>query len=78
MKLHPSEPQKIIDENGQPLYTDLGHRGDFDFTQIRQSLAMSPTERLNRHEGWRLFVKEALANARLRQKRPGKTGGSQS
>jgi hypothetical protein len=78
MKRHPSEPKQIVDENGQPLYTDLGHRGDFDFTQIRASLALTPTERLDRHESWRLFVKEALANAQLRQKRPGKTGGSKS
>jgi hypothetical protein len=75
---HPSEPERIVDDNGRPLFTDLGHRGDFDYSQIRLSLALSPTERLDRHEGWRLFVKEALANARLRQNRAGQTGGSAS
>ena len=50
-------------------FFDLGHQGDFDYTQIRQTLAMTPTERLERHEGWRLFVKEALENAALRQRR---------
>ncbi len=64
-----------MDESGQPLYTDLGHRGDFDFTQIRASLARTPTERLDHHEGWRLFVKEALENAQLRQNGAGKTRG---
>jgi hypothetical protein len=49
------------------LVFDLGHRGDVDLTQIAKLLALSPTERLNRHERWRLFVKEALANAALRQ-----------
>ena len=59
----------LLDENGQPLITDWGHRGDFDYTQIRAQLAMTPTERLRHHESWRLFVKEALNNARLRQNR---------
>jgi hypothetical protein len=54
--------------NVQPVF-DLGHRGDFDQTQIEQSLSLSPTERLDRHEGWRLFMKEALARAELRQGR---------
>lgn len=49
-------------------YFDLGHQGDVDYTQIASSLRMTPTERLDRHEGWRLFVKEALANAALRQR----------
>jgi hypothetical protein len=46
---------------------DLGHQGDVDYTQIRQSLRLTPTQRLDRHEGWRLFLKEALRNARIRQ-----------
>jgi hypothetical protein len=65
MKRHPSEPGQIVDENGQPLYTDLGHRGDFDFTQIRSLLAMTPTERLRHHESWRRFLKEIVPNAKL-------------
>jgi hypothetical protein len=44
---------------------DLGHQGDFDYTQIARALARTPTERLDHHEGWRLFVKEALRNAAL-------------
>jgi hypothetical protein len=75
---HPSEPERIVDDNGQPLFTDFGHRGDFDYTQIRVGLALSPTERLDRHEGWRLFAKEALANARLRQNRAGQVSRSTS
>ncbi len=46
---------------------DLGHQGDVDYTQIDQCLALTPTQRLDKHEGWRLFLKEALENARLRQ-----------
>jgi len=49
-----------------PIF-DQGHRGDVDYTQIAKFLAMSPAERLERHEGWRLFVKEALRRARLSQ-----------
>jgi hypothetical protein len=39
-------------------FYDLGHQGDVDRTQIRQSLALSPTERLRRHEGWRRLFRE--------------------
>jgi hypothetical protein len=53
---------------------DLGHQGDVDRTQIAARLAMSPTERLRHHESWRLFVKEALANAALRRKNRGGAG----
>ena len=49
-------------------YFDLGHQGDFDYTQIRHMLAMTPTERLRHHEGWRLFVKEVAPRARLLRK----------
>lgn len=47
---------------------DRGHQGDFDYTQIALQLTMTPTERLDKHEGWRLFMKEALARAALRQR----------
>ncbi len=36
----------------QPIF-DLGHRGDADYTQIAKYLAMTPTQRLRHHEGWR-------------------------
>ena len=44
----------------EPVF-DLGHKGDVDYTQIARQLRLTPTERLERHEGWRLFMKEALA-----------------
>ena len=47
--------------------TDLGHRGDFDYTQIEALLRLTPEQRLDHHEGWRLFVQEAIHNARIRQ-----------
>ena len=47
--------------------TDLGHRGDVDQPQIQALLSLTPTERLRKHEGWRLFVKKALADAELRR-----------
>jgi len=47
--------------------TDLGHRGDVDRPQIEALLRLTPTERLREHEGWRLFVKKALADAELRR-----------
>jgi hypothetical protein len=50
-----------------PTRFDLGHQGEVDYTQIDQMLRLTPTERLDKHEGWRLFVKEALRNAKLRQ-----------
>jgi hypothetical protein len=37
----------------QPVF-DLGHQGDVDYTQISKYLAMTPTQRLRHHEGWRL------------------------
>jgi hypothetical protein len=58
-----------MDEKLQPVppsMFDLGHQGDFDYTQIDHMLSLTPTQRLDKHEGWRLFVKEALENARLR------------
>ncbi len=62
-------------EQIDPRYFDLGHQGEVDFTQIDQLLALTPTERLDKHEGWRLFVKEALRNARLRQESDSPAGG---
>lgn len=47
--------------------TDLGRHGDVDRPQIEALLRLTPTERLRKHEGWRLFVKEALASAELRR-----------
>ena len=46
-------------------YFDLGHQGDFDWTQIDHHLAMTPTERLLHHERWRLFIKEFRIHAEL-------------
>jgi uncharacterized protein (DUF433 family) len=51
----------------QPAAFDLKHRYEVDSTLIRQCLAMTPTERLRCHEGWRLFAKEALRNAAKRR-----------
>lgn len=48
---------------------DLGHQGDFDYTQIEAFLRLTPEQRLDHHESWRLFAQEALANARIRQRR---------
>jgi hypothetical protein len=56
-----------VEKPDSPTCYDLGHQGDFDYTQIAQTLAMTPTERLRRHESWRLFVKEAIARAELRR-----------
>jgi len=60
-----------------PSMFDLGHQGPTDYTQIDKSLSLTPTQRLDRHEGWRLFVKEALENARLRQERDRGAGRGQ-
>jgi hypothetical protein len=51
----------------EPPAFDLGHREDFDYTQLDLMLRLTPAQRLDLHEGWRLFVKEALRNAALRQ-----------
>jgi hypothetical protein len=55
-----------IGEKSRPPF-DAGHQGDVDYTQIVQSLRLTPEQRLERHEGWRLFVKEALRHAGIRQ-----------
>ncbi len=59
----------------QPGGFDLGHQGDVDYTQIAQALRLTPEERLDRHEKWRRFAKEALHNARVRQEPDHPTGG---
>jgi hypothetical protein len=56
---------------------DLGHQGDFDYTQIEAFLRLTPEQRLDQHEGWRLFVKEALENARIRQRRLREANGGE-
>jgi hypothetical protein len=58
-----------MDEAGKdprPFF-DLGHQGEVDYTQLLITLKLTPTERLDRHEGWRLFAKEALARAAVSQ-----------
>ena len=72
------QSDNLLTEDGQPRVFDLGHRGDFDYTQIERCLALTPWERLERHESWRLFVKEALENARLRQRHSREAGASGS
>ncbi len=44
--------------NQSPIF-DLGHRGDTDYTQIAKFLAMTPTQRLRHHEGWRQLLMRA-------------------
>ncbi len=60
--------EALLTEEGQPHVFDLGHRGDFDYTQIAHYLAMTPTERLRHHEGWRHFLKEVAPRARFLRK----------
>jgi hypothetical protein len=48
-------------------FFDLGHQKDIDYPQLLITLRLTPTDRLDRHEGWRLFAKEALSRARLHQ-----------
>ena len=59
----------------QPGGFDLGHQGEVDYTQIAQALRLTPEQRLDRHERWRRFAKEALHNARVRQGPDHSTGG---
>jgi hypothetical protein len=61
-----SVTQREPSQRAEPA-TDLGHRGDVDRPQIEAMLRLTPTERLRKHEGWRLFVKKALADAELRR-----------
>jgi hypothetical protein len=57
----------MVSDPPKPPAFDQGHREEFDYTQIDLMLRLTPSQRLNLHEGWRLFVKEALRNAELRQ-----------
>jgi hypothetical protein len=50
-----------------PRVADLGHQGDVDRPQITALLKLTPMEPLLKHEGWRLFMKRALADAELRR-----------
>jgi hypothetical protein len=50
--------------------TDVGHQGDVDVTQIEKMLRLTPTERLRKHESWRLFARKALKDAELRREGP--------
>ncbi|HEY1379665.1 MAG TPA: hypothetical protein VGF55_22875 [Gemmataceae bacterium] len=40
-------------------FYDLGHQGDVDRTQLARALALTPDQRLRRHEGWRPLLKGA-------------------
>lgn len=64
--LYPRENPAMA-RSKQAAAFDLGHQEEVDYTQILKFLALTPDERLERHEEWRLFVKEALRNARIRQ-----------
>ena len=66
-QLASAQPGIVTDEMRELLkpYYDLGHQGDVDYTQIRECLALTPTERLRRHERGRLFVKEVVPRAKL-------------
>ncbi len=55
-----------MEENLTPspeIRFDRGHQGDIDYTLLDVMLALTPEERAEKHEGWRLVVKEALKNA---------------
>ncbi len=67
-----------VDRVDQRQFFDLGHQGDVDYTQITHLLELTPTQRLDRHEGWRLFVKEALSRAALRQRHDPALGSGRS
>ena len=41
-----------MEVNVNPMRTDLGHQGDFDFTQIEALLRMTPEQRLDHRKGW--------------------------
>lgn len=65
------------ESNNQQSHFDIGHQGDIDKTQIANFLKLTPTQRLRRHEQWRLFIKEALKRAELCGKNDRHTGGSE-
>ena len=62
----------------QPYFFDLGHQGDVDYTQINQALAMTPDELLERHEGWRVFLREVRRNVALREGHDNQAGTGSS
>jgi len=66
-QLASERPGIVTDEMRELLkpYYDLGHQGDVDFTQIRECLALTPTERLRRHERLRLCVTKLVYDAML-------------
>ena len=78
-QLASERPGIITDEMRGLLrpYFDLGHQGDVDFTQIRECLALTPTERLRRHERGRLFVKEVVPRAKLIRRGHRTAGGGE-
>lgn len=59
--------EAMKEEHPLNLIFDLGHRGEVDYTQIALFQKLTPTERLRLHEGWRLFVKEALARLQVHE-----------
>jgi uncharacterized protein (DUF433 family) len=69
-------PRELPETAGvtQPYLFDLGHQGDVDYTQIAQARTMTPDELLARHEGWRLFLREALDHVALRERDDPSTG----
>jgi hypothetical protein len=58
-----------------PLH-DLGHQGEIDRTQIDRMLRLTPTERLHKHESWRLFIKKATKARTDAELRRDDRGGS--
>ena len=60
----------IMPADALPL-NDLGHQGEVDITQIEKMLRLTPTQRLRKHESWRLFARKALSDAKLRREGPG-------
>jgi hypothetical protein len=56
-------------------HATLGHQSEVDYTQIASLMSQTPEQRLDKHEG-RLFAKEALTSARLRQRNDRPTGNA--
>lgn len=73
-------PRELPGASGvtQPYFFDLGHQGEVDYTQIIQSLAMTPEELLERHEGWRLFLREAKDHVAVRKGHDNQAGAGTS
>jgi hypothetical protein len=47
---------------------DLGHQENVDRHRLAKLLTLTPTQRLDRHESWRVFLREAMARARFSQR----------